>query len=229
LKYQDGMIGVKRGIIVKGEHPMNIRIAQKPLSNIIIALFWISPIMALNIRNTTEKTRRVTVSSADKKTQLGTVQVPSHKNALINMPDKPALSQIHVSIDSLMPDREELVVIGKYADLKGHWVRMGYDNQNRPLVVDMAPWLTPKVKVKIPADSKKSIYTIIDDLVTRIDIMANKADSYNEILTKAPYTPSIDPKSYLLITEIGHLSIKLYDPRVISASVIQAVKPAQAR
>lgn len=181
---------------------------------ILLMMSWMTPIMGLNLLNNSTKERTVVVSSDDQKTQFGIKSVLPGYTRFISMPSEPPRSEIHALAYTMVPARQEMTTIGSYAALKTQWIQTGKDAQNRPLLTRMVP----SSKKEIIPKNAKSIYTVINDNITRIDSIPaeiNKADRYETILTKASYVDSIHPNSYIIITQTPHVKMNLYDPKIV--------------
>jgi hypothetical protein len=191
----------------------------------LIAACWISPLAGFTIWNSTPKNTRLTLSSADKKKELGSVDIAAHKgNSSIKTPDN--LTQMYASVASIVPARKQMTPIEPLSGSHG-WLYTGHGTY--------APLFPPKGQI-IP-DGATSSYITTDEkgekTITRVDAFPeklNESDTDRQTLTAASYAKAIDQKSYLMVTEtVGekpHLMMRVYDPKVIrkAAAVMRQKK-----
>lgn len=187
---------------------------KKYILSALLAIFWASPAGAFTVLNDTIKIRTVSVFSGDQGTQFGKVKIPDRQTKTVTIPAESKLLDIYVSTSSLLPARTEMTNLGSYAALQGQWIIIGKDERGRPLLTRLIPASKKEI---IPANAK-SIYTLINDDITRVDTLpeeTNTADTHAEILEKPSYRTHIDPQSYIVVTHTTAVKVTLYDPVVI--------------
>jgi hypothetical protein len=184
----------------------------------LIALCWMSPLAGaaegLKIWNSTSKTTRLTLSSANQKKEFGTATLSARKNSTIKIPSK--TTQLHALAGSLIPARKQMTPIEPLKGSRG-WLYQGHDTYT--------PLLKPHGQI-IPDGATSTYMALMNEKgeqeITRIDTFPermNESDTAQQTLSAPLYAESIDPKSHLFITESAgdkpHLMVRAYDPKVV--------------
>lgn len=187
---------------------------KRSIIGMLIALCWMTSLMGISVRNTTEKNVSLTATFPGQ-TISTTITMPPHSRETIEFSQN--VPTMQVTMSSLVPAHKQMTPLEPLKGSRG-WLFVGKNAEKQDLFVPLFG------KKETALEGATTTYALIDDTITRIDSFServNEADTYSQTLSPASYESAIEPQSYVMVLQDKQLLAKLYALRVVRSAAIK--------